>query len=216
MKSVKLPSFLSKSKKQKHKKNKKGKSSSYAASTSTSTSTANGVDFRFIQQLEGTCREGYVPDAKNSRSGVTIASGFDIGQRDSRELERLFPRPLAQRLTPYANLHGKSAQKQLSKKPLKVSDEEVELINRVAKNQALTGLEKQWNKAGYCSFCQLSRAQQTVVASVAFQYGDLSRRTPKLWSYATKGDWGKVHRELLNFGDRYPTRRRKEAQLLVD
>jgi type VI secretion system secreted protein VgrG len=38
------------------------------------------IDFSFIGQLEGNKTEGYVPDPENSNSGVTIASGFDIGQ----------------------------------------------------------------------------------------------------------------------------------------
>ena len=39
------------------------------------------IDFTFIEKLEGYRLEGYVPDAENSQSGVTIASGFDLGQR---------------------------------------------------------------------------------------------------------------------------------------
>ncbi len=38
------------------------------------------IDFKFIEKLEGSARKGYVPDPDNSKSGVTIACGFDIGQ----------------------------------------------------------------------------------------------------------------------------------------
>jgi GH24 family phage-related lysozyme (muramidase) len=54
-----------------------------------------------------------------------------------------------------------------------------------------------------------------VVASVAFQYGDLSRRTPNFWRQVTSGDWDAALNNLRHFGDKYPTRRNKEADLLA-
>ncbi|WP_393941438.1 pesticin C-terminus-like muramidase, partial [Shewanella sp. S23-S33] len=42
------------------------------------------VNFGFISGLEGgPILQGYVPDPKNSNSGVTIATGFDLGQRSA-------------------------------------------------------------------------------------------------------------------------------------
>ena len=37
------------------------------------------VDVVEIASYEGNKLEGYVPDAKGSKSGVTIASGLDLG-----------------------------------------------------------------------------------------------------------------------------------------
>ncbi|BCE03374.1 hypothetical protein TYM08_P3437 [Marinicellulosiphila megalodicopiae] len=45
------------------------------------------IDFNFIKQLEGFELKGYVPNPDTSKSGVSIASGFDIGQRDQKEIE---------------------------------------------------------------------------------------------------------------------------------
>jgi hypothetical protein len=51
---------------------------------------------------------------------------------------------------------------------------------------------------------------------VAFQYGDLAKKTPNFWKQVTSGDWGAAKRNLLDFQDKYPTRRKKEAALLDD
>ena len=44
----------------------------------------SNIDWDFILEQEGFRLKGYVPDAKNSKSGVTIASGFDLGASQSR------------------------------------------------------------------------------------------------------------------------------------
>jgi hypothetical protein len=64
------------------------------------------------------------------------------------------------------------------------------------------------------SFEDLPDGVQTVIASVAFQYGSLQKRTPNFWRQITSGDWQGAYRNLQNFGDDYGTRRKKEAVLL--
>ena len=49
----------------------------------------SNIDFDFILEQEGFETEGYVPDAENSKSGVTIASGFDLGARVLEDLKGL-------------------------------------------------------------------------------------------------------------------------------
>ena len=39
---------------------------------------SKNVDFNFIEDREGFEIIGKVPDAENSKSGITIASGFDL------------------------------------------------------------------------------------------------------------------------------------------
>jgi hypothetical protein len=51
---------------------------------------------------------------------------------------------------------------------------------------------------------------------VAFQYGDLARRTPNFWRQVTEKKWADVIANLRNFGDHYATRRNVEADLLQD
>ena len=55
---------------------------------------------------------------------------------------------------------------------------------------------------------------QTVIASVAFQYGYLAKRCPNFWRYAITQNTQAMIRELVDFGDRYTTRRWREASYL--
>jgi len=171
------------------------------------------VDFNFIEDREGFKIIGYVPDAQGSKSGVTIASGFDLGARKLSDLNGL-PEEIINKLKPYLGLKGNEA---ISKaKQLKITREEGKIINKFAKKKSLKKLEKAWKKTTGESFDSLTTEQATVVASVAFQYGNLETETPNFWKYVTSNQWQKAYDELMDFGDFYPTRRKEEAKLLFE
>ena len=175
-----------------------------------------GVDFSFIKNLEGYKTTGYVPKEDGEvlgTSGVTIASGFDLGQRGIQDLDGL-PEGLIDKLLPYLGLKGKEADTRA--KDLKVSSEEADIINEFAKQQAINKLSRQWTGTTGTNFEDLPANKQTVVASVAFQYGDLAKKTPNFWKQVTSGDWCAAKRNLLDFKDKYSSRRTKEAGLLDD
>ena len=173
-------------------------------------------DFSFIQNLEGTENQGYVPKDQDGKvlgkSGVTIASGFDLGQRKNADLKGL-PGDLIKKLQPYLGLKGQDALK-LNAKDLNLSDDEVAIVNKFAKNDSLEKLSSSFMKETGESYYSIPKEAQTVVASVAFQYGDLKTRTPKFWKAVTNGKWNDAIKELENFGDKYDKRRNKEADLL--
>ncbi len=171
----------------------------------------SNIDFDFILEQEGFETEGKVPDAENSKSGVTIASGFDLGARALEDLKGL-PQDIIDLLTPFLGFKGAEAEEIASN--LQVSTDQAKTINEFAKNEAVTRLKNKWETSTGTSFNNLSKEQATVLASVAFQYGDLESRTPNFWKQATTGDWVGAYKNLLNFGDRYQSRRLNEAQLL--
>ena len=171
----------------------------------------SNIDFDFILKQEGFETEGYVPDAENSKSGVTIASGFDLGARVLEDLKGL-PNDIVELLTPFLSLKGAEAQEVASN--LNVSEDQAKIINEFAKSEAITNLKTKWETSTGTSFDTLSKEQATVLASVAFQYGDLESRTPNFWKQATSGDWEGAYNNLLNFGDRYDSRRKDEANYL--
>lgn len=188
------------------------------------------IDWAFIGRLEGAGRrDGYVPrDAAGrveGQSGVTIATGFDIGQHDQRELDALFGAgsDLARAFAPYAELRRAAAVEALERRPLMLTAEQVVRVDRVVKARKATALARAYDAAvaarrdrRLATFRALPREAQTVVASVAFQYGtDLARAAPTFWRHAVAQDWAAVERELRAFGDRYPTRRRREADYLA-
>jgi len=173
---------------------------------------SKNVDFNFIEDREGFEIIGKVPDAENSKSGITIASGFDLGARKLSDLNGL-PKEIINKLKPFLNLKGNEA---VSKaKELKITKEEGRIINQFAKKQAITRIRKLWKKTTGESFDSLTTEQATVVASVAFQYGNLETATPNFWKYVTSNEWQKAYDELMDFGDRYTTRRKEEAKLLL-
>lgn len=180
---------------------------------------AGNVDFEFIKGREGFKTRMYVPKDKNGvvlgKSGATIASGFDLGQKNETDLKGL-PTYLVNKLKPYLGIKGSAADAYVKNNKLKISKKEANIINKFAKEQEIGRLKKDWqNSVSSIDFDDLTKKQATVVASVAFQYGDLPTKTPKFWKYVTTGDWAKAEQELRAFGDKYNTRRTAEANYLV-
>lgn len=177
-------------------------------------------DFSFIQDLEGTENQGYVPTQDGKvlgKSGVTIASGFDLGQRRNADLSGL-PIELIQKLQPYLGVKGEDALK-LNYTDLNLSNDEVSVINKFAKNEALENLSKSWMDETGVSFYNIPKEAQTVIASVAFQHGNLSTAAPNFWKQVTNGDWNGAIDNLEDWegtgkDSTYQTRREKEANLL--
>ena len=174
------------------------------------------IDFNFISEREGGRRTtGYVPNPEDSRSGVTIGTGIDLGQIGESDLEQFdFPSDLKDKLRPYLGKVKFEAVGLLNSMPLQVTDAEAELIDKQVKSRILRGLERKFNNAATVRFDELPDGIQTVIASVAFQYGDLRSKTPNFWRQITTGDWQGAYSNLRNFGDSYPTRRNLEADLL--
>ena len=178
------------------------------------------VDFDFIKKREGYKLNMYIPTDKKGKplgnSGSTIASGFDLGQRNEADLKGL-PTSLVNKLKPYLGLKGSSADTYIKANPLVITDAEGVRINKFAKQQEIDRLKKDWeNSSSSVAFDDLTKGQATVVASVAFQYGDLPTRSPIFWKHVTNGDWSKAEQELRSFGDKYSSRRKLEANYLVN
>lgn len=175
--------------------------------------TNSNIDFNFIMEQEGFETEGYVPEAASSNSGVTIASGFDLGARNRNDLKGL-PKDIVKTLTPYLGLKGMEAQNFLDNKELVITKDQANIINEFAKKEAVKNLKTKWERATKTSFDKLPKEKATVLASVAFQYGDLESQTPNFWNQTTNNQWMEAYNNLLNFGDIYKSRRKREAEYL--
>lgn len=180
-----------------------------------------GIDDNFISLCEGgRKKQGYVPAAATSKSGVTIATGFDLGARSRSDLVALgFPAALIATLEKYCGKKSTEAESFLKKNPLTVTEAEAATIDRISKQQAKALIVSRYNHAvqvtpGAPRFEQLPGEAQTVIASLAFQYGDLAKRCPRVWGFVTNRQWKATVNELRDFGDAYSTRRKKEADLL--
>ena len=175
------------------------------------------IDYAFIAELEGgNILQGYVPDPENSKSGVTLGVGFDLGARDYKDLMRLAISPDAiQLLNPYLGLQGMQAKKFLDDNPLTITEPLANALNTGAKTAMIENLIKRYDGDSQVSFVDIPAKWQTVIASVEFQYGSTQRRCPTFWKYTINQDWDRAIKELRNFGDRYPTRRNREADYIL-
>lgn len=179
------------------------------------------IDWSFIGDLEGFELKGYVPKEEDEtsnrvKSGVTVASGFDLGQHTHAYLDaiHLTGTKLKEKLLPYMGVKGKQARQILKEKPLTLTKEEALLLNEKVKEDKAKLLVKQFEKDSKLDFYSFCKEAQTVIMSVAFQYGNLKTRTPNFWKTVVVGDLEKMVWHLKNFGDKYKRRRLKEAKLL--
>jgi hypothetical protein len=181
------------------------------------------VDWSFLVTQEDTKTKGYTlepSDERFAKSGVTIATGFDIGQHNEYELDRLFgARPeVYNLLLPYVGLKGAAAEAKLKEKPLDLGKINASYIDERVKSYKYNQLAESWNKANTeIPFSDLPKHYATVLMSVAYQYGPtrLSEKTKKFWGHATSGNWLSVEAELRDFKDPFPERRVREADYLA-
>ena len=89
------------------------------------------VDLPFILKLEGNQRRtAYVPNPEGSKSGVTIATGFDLGARGVADLEKMgLPRSLIDKLEKYLGKKKQEAVKFLRENPLTITQAEADAID---------------------------------------------------------------------------------------
>jgi len=174
----------------------------------------NKINWNFIAAREGFKLNGYVPDPQRSHSGVTIATGFDIGNATDEMMAGL-PLGIQKRFAAYRHLTGIPALHMLQTNPLSITSEQAVAIDAVIKKKLTDELEAKYNHDAEMDFDDLPPEAQTVIASVGFQYGDPWKDTPRFWSQAVKRDWEAMRRNLLNFGDKYSARRKVEAAYLT-
>ena len=176
------------------------------------------IDWNFIDRLEGNLNYGHQP---SENSGVTIGSGFDLKEKTVSSLESMgFDGDLIDKLEPYLGLTGDKAAKKIKEENLVLGADEISRINRLSKKHYTADIKDQYERATGKEFNKLDPAQQTVIMSVGYQYGSFTNtdtikgRPEKFWKKVREDDWEGVVNELQNFGDKYPTRRNKEANYL--
>lgn len=182
------------------------------------------VNFTFIGSLEGRRLVGYIPQSGDGKieghSGVTVATGVDLGQDHHGGYidGHLTDAALRAKLDPYMGFIGQDAADYLTLHPLILTEAEVNTLDAAVQGGQVKMLADRFDavarQADLPLFAALPERAQTAIASVAFQYGDLETKCPKFWLAACGQDWAAAVDELEHFGDRYPSRRGKEADLL--
>jgi hypothetical protein len=174
----------------------------------------------FLREVEGFETTGYVPQKDGKVlgvSGVTVASGVDLGQQDRARLQEWgLPDDLQAKLLPYVGVKKDAATALLRAQPLRLTQEEADLLNRKVKAKYIAEVRDNFNRtSSRYKWDELPEEWQAVITSVGFQYGTSFKGVPGFWRQVTEGRWKDAYNNLLNFGDQYATRRRKEAKLVA-
>lgn len=195
----------------------------------------------FLTRVEGTRQtQGYIPcnlktggtanykggpNPQNytamGASGVTIATGCDLGQTDIATLQKygLTDDFLLNRFKPYIGLKQNDAIYRLNSLPLNITEAQAESLDNAVHNGYLSRyVVPAYNKASRISFYDLPANAQDVIMSVCFQKGcgGVRRDWPKLWSFLISQDWKAASNELITGFAQYKNRRTIEGKHLAE
>ena len=129
---------------------------------------SENIDYKFLSDLEGRSRlRGYVPASSVSKSGVTIGTGFDLGQRNEDDLKALKLNPtLIKKLKPYLGLKSKAAEELIQKTPLVITY--AQAIDKAVKSVHIFRIKFKYDAVSKVKFINIPKQAQTVIASVSF------------------------------------------------
>lgn len=180
-----------------------------------------------LERFEGKgVAKGYVPADKSGKplgvSGVTVASGLDLGQQTSAGLRAMgISDKIISRLAPYIGIKGTAAQALLARNPLRLTADEVTAIDtavHAAYINTAAGL------FGRVSFAAAPKEAQAVAVSLHYQFGKPERAaSPALanaWNAMRLGEYAKAAKILSDplgwsqSHQQYMKRRLAEAALL--
>lgn len=167
---------------------------------------------------EGVRNKSYTLDSgKYPESGVTVATGLDIGQWTEKGLKTLgMPEPLLERMRPYIGKKGKAAEELHGQQGgFELTDQEVRLVDTLLKADALRAINTDLlEKTGKLMDDFPLEAQQVMVSmyhnfgAKVFKYGT--------WKELVDGNYGEAARRLRNTAEwkSLHERRAREADVL--
>ena len=163
-----------------------------------------GIDFTFVSGREGGQRlNGYVPIQKGlviGNSGVTIATGVDIGQMSITDLNKLkIPQSLRDKLAPYTLITKMQASQLIKRKPLSITKREADLLDKAIQETHFVPLVNRYNRDSMVPFHKIPKEAQTVLGSLAWHYGAGFMNKEKfngLWNCAIYQNWDGLSEEL--------------------
>ena len=191
------------------------------------------IDYGLIGELEGNLLEAKVPDYESSKSGVTVGMGIDLGARTREDFAGFENQELLDRFDQYYGLQGMEAFNYEQDNPLTITQEEADALNAFIKGKLTNTLRSNFQETFGMDLADLPPEMQTIVASIGYQYGPsfmiddptTEAYDPETPKFATKlmdltkdrfniDRYQSIYDELMDFQDRYPTRREKEAAYL--
>jgi GH24 family phage-related lysozyme (muramidase) len=191
------------------------------------------VNWAKIGEWEGNRLTGYLPTDSGGNvlgvSGITIGMGVDLGQMDSCALDALdIAQALKETLKPYLGLKSDAALEALQV-PLTITQDESDQLNAAVQTAKVHLVRQRYDAVvgpNAIEFDHLPEPAQTVITSVAFQWGSIWARSsppdiPMFWNAVTRQDWAKAAAVLRDWAPKpwrgaiYRTRRLSEADYLA-
>lgn len=176
------------------------------------------IDNEFIRGLEGFTTDAFVPSDRSGsplgKSGSTIGTGIDLAHQSATGLRAAgVDEQTITMLQPFFGVRGKKAQELLKLNPLKLEEIQLKQLDDAVMNRDSRSLAKKFNAVSPRKFEDLPPAFQTVLTSVNHQFGTKALTDMNFWGQMTGGQFNRALENLRDFGDNYPTRRNKEADL---
>jgi hypothetical protein len=156
-------------------------------------------------------------------SGVTVATGVDLGQTDAETLTRGgLSGAIAASLRPYLGLRKEGAIKKLYDLPLSISRETADELDNAVLSIHARNIPARYNRDKPAApFEDLPWQAQAAIFSLLFQRGTgVAGREPDIWEAFLLGEWAAASRMLCNASrwsgaqEQYRHRRKLEGELL--
>jgi len=183
------------------------------------------VNMEFLRMSEGFETEGYVPRSGEQvldSSGVTIGTGLDLGTKNMDYFKDFENKETLKKMEAYFGMQGLAAYNFEQENPLSLTREEAVEVDNYVKGRELESIENSFLALTGKELSSMPPRLQTVIADLQFQYGSNYNRTPKFREIIKDiaedpqdaQSYMPLMSELRDFGDKYDTRRNREADLI--
>ena len=183
------------------------------------------VNMEFLRMSEGFETEGYVPRSGEQvldSSGVTIGTGLDLGTKNMDYFKDFENKETLKKMEAYFGMQGQEAYDFEQENPLSLTREEAVEVDNFVKGRELESIENSFLALTGKELSSMPPRLQTVIADLQFQYGSNYNRTPKFREIIKDiaedpqdaQSYMPLMNELRDFGDKYDTRREREADLI--
>lgn len=153
-------------------------------------------------------------------SGVTVASGLDLGQQNAASLVRMgIPEDLRTRFAPYLGKKKTAAVDALAAAPFRLTESECDAVDRCVHRDYIDRAGALFDKHTCdLKFAECPRQVQAVISSLFYQLGAYNGNPGYriLWKHLTDNSWEAAADELLSGFTRYRSRREAEGRLLEE
>ena len=185
------------------------------------------VNMEFLRKSEGFETEGYVPRSGEQvldSSGVTIGTGLDLGTKNMDYFKDFENKETLKKMEAYFGMKGQAAYDFEQTNPLSLTREEAIELDNFVKGRELGSIENSFLALTGKELSSMPPRLQTVIADLQFQYGSNYNRTPKFRDIIKDiaedpqdaQSYMPLMNELRDFGDKYDTRREREADLIQE